>query len=252
MGFVSPRKAVLVASAAILLVTGCGKKQTRARVTVPPPVIEAKSRVPESRTESRPPVADRSPQVMDVNPNAKAIYTETGLASWYGPPYHGRKAANGEVFDMHQLTAAHKTFPLNSIVRVTNLKTGKKAILRINDRGPFIGDRIIDLSMQAAKDLDVYRAGIAEVKVELIQSPAPLDSGGRWCVQIGAFSDEDSAIKLKERLTRKYTTARVIHFQGPTGSWVRLRPQNDDRAKAFEVARVTKVDEGGVFLVRLD
>lgn len=251
MGSVSPRKALCLASAAIVLLAGCGKKQTRARISVPPPVIETRSRLPEARTESRT-TAERFPEVIDVNPNAKAIYTETGLASWYGPPYHGRKAATGEVFDMHQLTAAHKTFPLNSVVRVTNLKTGKKAILRINDRGPFIGDRIIDLSMQAAKEIDVHRAGIAQVKVELLKSPAPLDSGGRWCVQIGAFSDQGDAIALKEKLIRKYKTARVIQFQGPTGSWVRLRPQNDDRAKAFEVAKVTKVDEGGVFLVRLD
>jgi rare lipoprotein A len=241
-----------MASAAVLLITGCGKKQTRVRVPVAPPVIETRSRTPQTRTPDTASEGTSRPLIIDVPANAKAIYTEVGLASWYGPPYHNRKAATGEIFDMYQLTAAHKTFPLNSIVRVTNLKTGQKAILRINDRGPFIGDRIIDLSMAAAKEIGTYRAGISQVKVELLRSPAPLDSGGRWCVQIGAFSDSDEAMRVKEKLMRKYKTAKVIQFSGPTGDWVRLRPANDDRSKAFEVAKATKVEEGGVFLVRLD
>ena len=88
---------------------------------------------------------------------------ETGMASWYGPPYHNRKAATGEIYDMHQLTAAHKTLPLNSIVRVTNVANGKSVIVRINDRGPFIGSRIIDLSYAAALKLDYIKQGSAMV-----------------------------------------------------------------------------------------
>lgn len=187
-----------------------------------------------------------------MDEDAKSLFTEVGTASWYGPPYHNRKAANGEVFDMNQPTAAHKTLPLNSIVRVTNLKTGKSAILRITDRGPFIGDRIVDLSLEAAKRIDLWRAGVGKVKLELLRTPKPLDRGGRWCVQIGAFTDTDNAAELKGKLARKYKTAKVIQFTGPTGDWVRLRPLNDDRGKAFEVARETSSKEGGVFLVRLD
>ena len=184
--------------------------------------------------------------------NGKVLYTETGLASWYGPPYHNRRTASGEVYDMNQPTAAHKTLPLNSVVRVTNLANRKSIVVRITDRGPFIGDRILDLSLAAAKQIDLWRAGVAQVKVEVLSAPAALDRGGRWAVQIGAFSDEDDASKLKERLSRNYKTAKVIQFHGPTGEWVRLRPANDDRSRAFEVARDTRVKEGGVFLVRLD
>ncbi len=188
----------------------------------------------------------------DAYEHVKPIYVETGTASWYGPPYHNRKAATGEVFDMNLLSAAHKTLPLNSIVRVTNLANGKKIVLRINDRGPFIGDRILDLSLGAAKAIDVWRSGLAKVKVEVLETPSPIETGGRWCVQIGAFTDGAEAAMLKDKLMRTYRTAKVIQFTGPTGDWVRIRPLNDDRRKAEEVARVTRVNKGGVFLVRLD
>jgi rare lipoprotein A len=226
-------------------IVGCGgKKPQQARVPAPP-VIDAGIEPPDSGTQT----ADGK---ITVPKNAKPIYVETGIASWYGSAYHNRKAANGEVFDMNQPTAAHKTLPLNSIVRVTNLKNGKSIVLRINDRGPFVGDRILDLSMEAAKEIDVYRMGLAPVKIEVLQSPAPLDQGGRWAVQIGAFTDYDEAAKLKDKLTRKYTASKVIQFTGPTGEWVRIRPPQDDRKRAFERARDTKTSEGGVFLVRLD
>ncbi|HUR37643.1 MAG TPA: septal ring lytic transglycosylase RlpA family protein [Terriglobales bacterium] len=244
----------------VLAVTGCGggKKQTRTRVPAPPTISS------ESRTaRSVPPVRSQRDRAEEqdtsaANPEleafgrAKPIYVETGVASWYGPPYHNRKAANGQVFDMHALTAAHKTLPLGSVIRVTNISNGKAALMRVTDRGPFIGDRVLDLSMGAAKEIGVYRTGLANVKIEVLDTPKPLNTGGRWCVQIGAFSDSDEAAKLKSKLIRKYKTAKVIQFAGPTGDWVRIRPMDDDRSRAFEVARDTKVNEGGVFLVRLD
>ena len=184
--------------------------------------------------------------------NAKPIYVETGLASWYGPPYDKHKGANGEIYDQNAMTAAHRTLPLNSWVRVTNVTTGRVAIVRITDRGPFIEDRIVDLSLAAAKAVDVWRPGTAEVKLEVLSAPAPIAQGGRWCVQIGAFQSEREARKLKEKLQDRYETASVIQFTGPTGEWVRLRPQGDDKHEAEEVASKTHVKEGGVFLVRLD
>jgi rare lipoprotein A len=233
----------------LALAVGCGsKKPVRARVSYPP-IPQKPSERSTGTTEAKPPIA--TPTEKELK-KAKPIYVETGLASWYGPPYHNRKSASGEIFDTHALTAAHKTLPMHSVVRVTNEKANKSVIVRINDRGPFIGDRIIDLSMAAAKEIDVWRAGVANVKVEVLSAPSPLDRGGRWCVQIGAFSDEDEASKLKSKLMRKYSTAKVIQFNGPTGAWVRLRPEKDDRERAFEVARNTTVNEGGVFLVRLD
>lgn len=107
-------------------------------------------------------------------PKAEPDYDEVGLASWYGPGFHGRLTANGEVFDENRLTAAHPTLPLPSIVEVTNPRTGKRLKLRVNDRGPFANNRILDLSKEAARRLGTQRAGVAEVRVRYI-GPARLD-----------------------------------------------------------------------------
>ena len=96
-------------------------------------------------------------------------YREIGEASWYGKKFHGRKTSSGEVYDMYGVTAAHKTLPLNTVVRVTNLENSRSIILRINDRGPYVGNRILDCSMGAAKKLGFYTAGTAMVKIEVIE-----------------------------------------------------------------------------------
>ena len=233
----------------VMALAGCGKKRQIADVPAPPPI-----QVPDSAPTFPTSDARNYPRHYpnNVPNNFKPLYVETGIASWYGPPYAGRKVPTGEVFDPNQLTAAHKTLPLNSMVRVTNVKTGRSAVVRINDRGPFVGDRVIDLSIAAAKAVDVYRAGLAQVRLEVLESPAPIETGGRWCVQIGAFTDADEALRLKSKLMHKYQTAKVIEFSGPTGEWVRIRPALDDRKKAAEMARDVRASEGGVFLVRLD
>jgi rare lipoprotein A len=190
---------------------------------------------------------------LSVPSDAKPILVQTGLASWYGPPYHNRKSSNGEVYDMNAMTAAHRTLPLGSLVRVVNVKTGSSAIVRITDRGPFIGTRIIDLSLAAAKKVDLVRAGVSQVRVEVLRTPVPIEQGGRWAVQIGAFAEEQPATSLADRISRRYHTAKVLHFGSPVGDWwVRVRVLGDDRARAEEVARDTKTPEGAVFLVRLD
>jgi rare lipoprotein A len=187
-----------------------------------------------------------------VPPGAKVIYTETGWASWYGPSYNKRKAANGEVYDMNGMTAAHRTLPLNSIARVTNLKTGHSELLRITDRGPFVNNRVIDLSKAAAQKLDVYRPGTAQVRIEVLQSPAPIDRGGRWCVQIGAFKNSADAAGLKDKLSRRYHTAKVLQFTSPIGEdWLRVRVAEDDKRRAEELIQETQTD-AAMFLVRLD
>jgi peptidoglycan lytic transglycosylase len=185
--------------------------------------------------------------------DAKPMFTETGLASWYGPPYHNRRGSNGEVYNMHAMTAAHRTFPLGSIVRVTNAKTGATALVRITDRGPFIPGRVLDLSLAAARKVDVWQPGVAAVKIELMQSPEPFDSGGKWAVQIGGFRDEHAAAKLADRLTRRYHTAKVLKFASPAGDWwVRIRVLDDDHDRAVKLTAETETPEGAVFLVRLD
>ena len=243
-------KAVLVAFIALGLsvLSGCehNKKATKNRVPPPPTVTASTAPAPEPPAKSAP-----SPSV-EAPKHGKPIYVETGLASWYGPPYHNRHGANGEIYDQNALTAAHRTLPMNSVVRVTNESTKHSVVVRITDRGPFIEDRVIDLSLAAAKAVDVWQPGTATVRIEVLSAPAPIFEGGRWCVQIGAFQSRHEALKLKEKLQDRYEHAQVIEFTGPTGEWVRIRPEGDDKRKAQEVASKTRVKEGGVFLVRLD
>jgi rare lipoprotein A len=185
--------------------------------------------------------------------DSKPLITEIGLARWYGPPYHNRRGSNGEVYNMHAMTAAHRTFPLGSVVRVTNLKTGHSALVRITDRGPFIPGRIVDLSLAAAHKVDVWQPGTAEVKVELMESGAASGTPGKWAVQIGGMPDEREAKKLADRLTRRYHTANVLRFKSPAGDWwIRVRVLDDDHARAEKLAAETTTPQGAVFIVRLD
>jgi rare lipoprotein A len=174
------------------------------------------------------------------------------MASWYGPNYHAHRAANGQIYDQNGISAAHRTLPMGSLIRVTNLQTGQSAIMRITDRGPFVPDRILDLSIGAAREVGVWRPGTAMVRIDVYDTPKPIEQGGRWCVQVGAFSKEHDALKLEEHLSRKYETANVVEFTGPTGHWVRIRPQADDRARAVEIAKSINPKEGEAYLVRLD
>jgi rare lipoprotein A len=233
---------------------GCGHKNNRAQIPPPPPPIQQPSTdtAPVHRADEPKPSAEEKGPLW-FPPDAKPILIETGLASWYGPPYHNRRSSNGEVYDMNAMTAAHRTLPLGSIVRVTNVKTGGTAIVRITDRGPFVGTRILDLSLAAAKKVDLVRAGVSQVRVEVMRTPVPIDEGGRWAVQIGAFADQSPATEMADRISRRYHTAKVSHFGSPVGDWwVRVRVLGDDRERAKEVARDTKTPEGQVFLVRLD
>jgi len=154
---------------------------------------------------------------------------------------------------MNAMTAAHRTLPLGSIVRVTNVKTRRSVLVRITDRGPFIPGRIVDLSLAAARKIDLVQPGVAEVKVELIESPSSAGTGGRWAVQIGSFTDEHTATTLADHLARRYRTAKVLHFNSPAGDWwVRVRVLNDDRQRAQQLVGETHTSQGTVFLVRLD
>jgi rare lipoprotein A len=174
------------------------------------------------------------------------------MASWYGPNYHAHRGANGEVYDQNGISAAHRTLPMGSLIRVTNLQTGQSAEMHVTDRGPFVPDRVIDLSAGAAKAVGVWRPGTARVRIDVYETPKPIDTGGRWCVQVGAFLSEGNAHQLEEHLEHKYQTANVIEFTGPTGHWVRIRPANDDRGRAVELAKEIEPKEGEAYLVRLD
>jgi rare lipoprotein A len=232
-----------------VLLSGCGgHKATQAQVPPPPSLPEEKPAPTPSSAET----AGAGEKIV-VPAGAKPIFEETGTASWYGAPYHNRRGSNGELYDMHAMTAAHLTLPLGSIVRITNLKTGHTALVRITDRGPFVPGRIIDLSLAAAKALDVYLPGTAKVRLEVLQAPAPLDSGGRWAVQIGSLTGQKEAAELAEHLQKRYQTAKVVKFVSPVGAWwVRVRVLDDDRQRAIALAHETETEEGSVFVVRLD
>jgi rare lipoprotein A len=272
--FLSTVMPILLITLWLLLLAGCGHPK-QARVNVPPPPSptgessSAEASPRESSATSRPEaggksshrpgdesrVEAKSAEVAEptIPAGAAPLATEIGRASWYGPPYHNRRGSNGEVYNMNAMTAAHRTLPLGSIIRVTNLKTGHTAVVRITDRGPFIAGRVLDLSLAAARKVDVYLPGIAEVKVEVMQTPAPLETGGKWAVQIGGFPDEDVAAKLADHLKHRYRTAKVLRFASPAGDWwVRVRVLDDDRERARDLAAETETTEGAVFLVRLD
>jgi rare lipoprotein A len=252
---------VLILLIALLFSSACGHPK-QARVEVPPPPQQPPAEAPtgaesaSGRPARQSTITEKNDSDL-VEPTLPAgtipLATETGRASWYGPPYHNRVGSNGEVYNMHAMTAAHRTLPLGTIVRVTNLKTGHSALVRITDRGPFIPGRMLDLSLAAARKLDVYLPGVAEVKMEVMQTPAPLETGGKWAVQIGGFPDKDEAMKLADHLTRRYRTANVKRFSSPAGDWwVRVRVVDDNRERAKQLAAETETTEGAVFLVRLD
>ncbi len=230
--------------------SSCGHKPAQAPAPPPPSIPQE-----QEKPAVIPPPAETpgAGEKIEVPAGAKPIFEESGMASWYGAPYHNRRGSNGEVYDMNAMTAAHLTLPLGSIVRITNLKTGNSAVVRITDRGPFVTGRIVDLSLAAAKAVDVYLPGTAKVRLEVLQAPASLETGGRWAVQIGSFTQEKAAAELAKHLQKRYQTAQVLKFRSPVGVWwVRVRVLDDDRQRATTLAHETETAEGTVFLVRLD
>lgn len=247
---------LLLLEALPLFITACEHHRVAQVSVPPPPAVELPpAETPAGSSTKSATTGDNEADLAEptIPANATPLATETGRASWYGPPYHNRRGSNGEVYNMHAMTAAHRTLPLGSIVRVTNLKTGHTALVRITDRGPFIPGRVLDLSLAAARKLDVYSPGTAEVKIEVMQAPSPLDTGGKWAVQIGGFPHEKEAAKLADHLQRRYRTAQVQRFASPAGDWwVRVRVLDDDRQRAQQLVTETTTPEGAVFLVRLD
>jgi rare lipoprotein A len=260
--------AVLLAAAVSLamgLTAGCGhhnhRVQTTSQQTAPPPPAQ-----PAQEAQQGPPAPPARIPITPVPPEGvsaadlefvnthRPILSEQGLATWYTAPYKGRKAANGQLFSDRALTAAHRTLPMGSLITVTNLKTGQSSAMRITDRGPFVDGRILDLTIASAKATGVYSAGTAEVRLDVYQTPKPIQRGGRWCVQIGAFKTEHDAEKLKKQLLRRYPDSNVIEFPGQNSYWVRIRPQGDNRQQAESIARHLRPGEAEAeaFLTRLD
>ncbi|HMD30804.1 MAG TPA: septal ring lytic transglycosylase RlpA family protein [Candidatus Acidoferrales bacterium] len=189
--------------------------------------------------------------MVPVSPN----YTEDGIASWYGVPYHGRRAANGEIYDMYKLTAAHRTLPFDTVVRVTNQKNGKQVEVRITDRGPFVEGRIIDLSLGAARELDMVGMGIAPVLLAIVSSPGGSSpTAGLFTVQVGAFLSRDNAERLRRQMEERYSFAVIQEYDAPQGLFYRVRVgklASEDAAKALG-EKLRAAEHVQPFVVRLD
>jgi rare lipoprotein A len=185
---------------------------------------------------------------------APGVYVEQGVASWYGLPFHGRRAANGEVYDMNQPTAAHRTLPFGSRVRVTNLDNGRQTEVRITDRGPFVQGRIIDLSFAAARSVDMVGSGIARVRLELL-SPGRVPVGaGNFTVQVGAFTQRGNAERLRDQLMPRYAPIFIQDYDAPNGMFYRVRVGRVPSQQGAEqlAAQLRTQQQLDTFVVRLD
>jgi rare lipoprotein A len=148
---------------------------------------------------------------------------ETGMASWYGPGFHGKRTSNGEIYDQYDLTAAHQTLPLGTRVAVTNLQNGRQVEVRINDRGPFAKDRVIDLSYAAARTLDMIGPGTGLVRIEVLGAEPPRLAATAYTIQVGSFADRDNALRLQSTLARHFDGVYLATLDSTAGKYYRVR-----------------------------
>ncbi len=222
-----------------LLLAACGTTGHRVRV---------ESGIPGQRPWQRPYTVDGKRYVPLSNAEG---YREEGLASWYGAEEHGGPTSNGETFDMYQPTAAHKTLPLGCYLRVTNKLNGKQTVVRVNDRGPFVADRIIDLSYRSARDLDIVDSGVAPVIIEVVSSgtgtasPAPNPVAvGTYTLQVASFADPVSAQQLSARLKKEFSFSSVRQVETGKGRFYRVHAGRFLSRAAAEEARVSLARNG--------
>ncbi len=168
---------------------------------------------------------------------------QTGVASWYGGEFNGRLTSSREVYDMNDLTAAHNTLPLGSQVAVTNLNTGQSVVVRINDRGPFAKNRVIDLSYAAGKAIGLIGPGTAPVRIEVLGHLSPPPSSLGFSVQVGAFVTEANASALKEALQEDFPGVYITPFQTAQRTYYRVRIKSNSREDARAIAlRLSEYD----------
>ena len=221
-------------AASLLFSAACAKKTKTARTPRAPQPMQAAVRPP------------AHPAPLPVG------YTEEGVASWYGIPYHGRPAADGEIYNMETLVAAHRLMPFNTWVKVTNLANNKSVNVRIIDRGPFVDGRIIDLSKAAAREIDLLGPGIGRVRVEVIAAPKDIRSNDFYAVQVGAFSVYANAERLRAQYAQQFGTAQLVVKQGVTPLWRVLVGKERSVQAAQTIAGQISANPSAVFVVRLD
>jgi len=225
---------------ACVALSGCGKKKPR--VPTPPPGPRAGTPAPATPRPRTPPA-----------PAPPAGSTERGVASWYGVPYHGRQAADGEIYDMETLVAAHRTLPFQTMVRVRNLTNEKTVDVRIIDRGPFVNNRIIDLSHAAARAIEMIGPGVAQVELTILSSPANAPAA-QFAVQVGAFRERANADRLQQSMTSAYGSAKEVLRQGDPPLWRVLAGKETSVEAAEILARRIRQEQNmpQAFVVRLD
>ncbi len=227
--------ATVVLLVCFCVLPACRKKHQAARIpNAPQP----------SRASSRPGPA----KPLAISPG----YSEEGVASWYGVPYHGRPAADGEIYDMETLVAAHRLIPFNTWLKVTNLANSKSVNVRVIDRGPFIQGRILDLSKAAARQIDLLGPGIGTVRLEVIAAPADIPADDFYAVQVGAFSIHANAERARLVYAERYGTAQLALKQGNIPLWRVLVGKEPSVQAAQQLANQLSVENRTVFVVRLD
>lgn len=234
-------------------VAGCSHHNTVSRTpshsTTPQPLATAST---SGATPANPNPSGPPPAIEHQAP-IPGQYVEEGVASWYGVPFNGRRTSNGEIYDMHTFTAAHRTLPFNTVVRVTNMRNGKQTEVRINDRGPFVANRIIDLSMAASEAIEMIGTGTAQVRLEIVSETANPTTGA-FGVQVGAFLQAENANKLKAQLEQQYPPVSVATYDSPSGTFYRVRVgrfATEDEAQ--DLANRLHTEQGyTTFVVRID
>jgi rare lipoprotein A len=241
-----------------LLAAGCAAKKPVVDRTPPvssqPSASAAETPEAGKNANAAPPspAAPRAKKTKTLPTPAPAGYTEEGNASWYGDPFHGRHAANGEIYDMNKMTAAHRTMPFETMVRVTNLNNGKSTTVRITDRGPFVDNRIIDLSRAAAQEIDSIGPGVVPVRLEVLGNVDV--TAGYFTVQVGAFRERGNAERLRDRLNVVYSPIFIQHYDSADGPFYRVRVGKiSGEEAAQEYAEQLREKEGfKTMVLRLD
>lgn len=179
-----------------------------------------------------------------------AGYVERGVASWYGEDFHGRPTSSGEIYNMYDLTAAHKLMPLGTVAKITNLDNGRSVVVKINDRGPFVDGRVIDLSYSAASEIGMVDEGVSKVEIKVLKWGKSLSD---FTVQIGSFVVEENAQKLKAKLNWKYKDVHIITYETNDKKYYRVRVgSTKDIGKAERLAEKLSEEGFSFFITRKD
>jgi rare lipoprotein A len=250
------RNLLLFASAALTIaLAGCSPHNHTSQVPAQTPVPTAPGAPFPAPQPANPPnnsSPSGPPSAVERQPAIPGEYEEEGVASWYGIPFNGHRTSNGEIYDMHQMTAAHRTLPFGSLVRVTNLHNGMQTEVRINDRGPFVADRVIDLSLSAAQAIQMIGTGTAQVRLELVSGSNPTE--GFFGVQVGAFLVQKNAEKFRAQLGAKYPSVSMVTYDSPNGLYYRVRVGRVSTESAAQqlAAQLHANEQLTTFVVRLD